>query len=183
MGDVKYWNKFTKSYEFDFNHGGSPDEGPCTSSARVGGFTVPSDPFPYIVLCPRTFGLTQATKTNSWNYIPRTLAASDRPTGSAVSTVSEVENGAVDNLRRLGSIRPTAATFLHELFHLVLGGSRSYPSGGEVYKTDRILRLEFSRASVNPESYTKMAFALSNTLTSADDGVNLFWHTGYATRN
>ncbi|KDN63889.1 hypothetical protein CSUB01_10806 [Colletotrichum sublineola] len=178
---VPYWNKLSKSYEFDRNNRARVDSGPCYDGSTVSGFTKPSSPFPYIVLCPRAFGLRQSTKENTWSYRPYQLVSSDRPSGQEIGTVARVDNGEVDDFRRLGSIKPTAGTFFHEMFHLVHGKAGSYPRSGEVYQVSAILQAAYSVSSVNPETYAQMAIALANTLEQDLDGMDLNWHTGYAT--
>ncbi|WDK08771.1 hypothetical protein CGRA01v4_00049 [Colletotrichum graminicola] len=162
---------------------GRVDAGPC-HDGNVKGYTQPYDPFPYIVLCPSAFGLRQSSKGNNWSYRPFQLATADRPSGREIGTVARVDDGDVEIFRKLRSIAPMARTFLHELFHLVHGNSGSYPKGGgEVYQISAILKASYSVSNVNPETYAQMAIAAANTLDQQNDGMDLNWHTGYATRD
>ncbi|KAK2036210.1 hypothetical protein LZ31DRAFT_601459 [Colletotrichum somersetense] len=178
---VPYWNKLSKSYEFDRVTPGKVDSGPCHEKSKLNGFAYAKGPFPFIVLCPRAFGLSQSTKENHWTYRPVQLTSENRPSGQEIGTVASVDNGDVDNLRSLSSISPTAKTFLHEMFHLVLGDARSYPKGGEVSKTSEILSKSYDVSSLNPETYSLMAVALANTLEQDLDNMVLNWDTGWAT--
>lgn len=88
-------------------------------------------------------------------------------------------------------IQPTAATLFHELFHLVLGGSRTTPGNpfddrfDEIYDVDQLLDVElpFDVSFKNPESFTQLAIAYARTRHFAPEGGRrLEWFKGFTTR-
>jgi hypothetical protein len=93
-------------------------------------------------------------------------------------------------LQALSAVQPTATSFFHELFHLVLGNDVTYPAlpRGEVYNlfqsSPQIVGLSYVYAQQNPESYVLAAIAYDYTLNWGVDaaGNAVEFYSGWTTQ-
>ncbi|PFH55128.1 hypothetical protein XA68_10647 [Ophiocordyceps unilateralis] len=168
---VPYWSEVHKEYIFDDNYGShSPEDGYCSRKAHQAAtqhYLSPST----ITLCPSAFGTPTRAPVN--HRITRLRHEAPRPISA---------NRRATRKQELKSVMPTAVTLFHELFHLVLGNEKTYPSIGETYAVSQMLDLNYEDAVSNPETYAAVAVAYDYTLNSGvdSDGNRVEFFAGYA---
>jgi hypothetical protein len=142
-----------------------------------------------ITLCPKGLGATANANTPAnlatAHYVARRSVAAD-----PVPKADVPEGTANSNFQQLSALLPSATTFLHEMFHLVLGNDVSYPAVGEVYYlftgrgVPQVVGLNYEYAVANPESYALAAIAYDYTLANGAnaDGDRVEFFSGYTTQ-
>ncbi|KAH7303622.1 hypothetical protein B0I35DRAFT_484990 [Stachybotrys elegans] len=166
---VPYWVKQQGVYIFDQYYG--KDKGYCTSTGS-GAATQHVTPASTITLCPTSLGTTNGALSNK--RVVKLRSPGLTPKRRDATQVGD---------QQLNKLYPTSITLFHELFHLVLGNEETVPDGGEVYDLDEMLKLDWDKASQNPETYANVAVAYDYTIHSGEkNGWKVEFYTGYTTQ-
>jgi hypothetical protein len=183
----QYWSHKHNAYLFDGSYG-SRTAGFCTNGNYAAATQHRLDPSS-ITICPKAgFGANAAT------FSPTNLATikyvGRRATAPNPIAHANIGSATVAQSQDLKKVEPTAATLYHELFHLVLGNTPTYPASGigEVYpvlaKGPHIVGLDYADAVMNPESFVLAAVAYDYTLNWAANaaGAKVEFFAGWTTQ-
>lgn len=163
----QYWSYKHNAYLFDGSYG-TQSAGFCTRGIYAAATQHRLDPSS-ITICPKAgFGANAATFTPAnlatIKYVGRRATAPNPIAHANIGSASDTQN------QFLSNVQPTAATLYHELFHLVLGNTPTYPASGigEVYPvlnpSPHLVGLDYADAVMNPESFVLAAVAYDYTL-------------------
>ncbi len=134
-----------------------------------------------ITLCPISFGSIYS-RMYFWSYIkPRQIT----PQTITFETIKSAQGQRISpRAQELIALNPTAKTLFHELFHLITDPLAIPNDKKERYDLAELLKIPFTIASQNPESYTMAAIAYDYTRKSQpiENKGYIEFFTGYATQ-